>query len=267
MIFDNCLIQAPDGASLSRCSKKKLKWYIDRDLAEVIDENTIRLNFEPRGRCGENDPLLLEGKPNICVVCGHGKNLTRHHIIPYCYIRHMDVAYKVDIIRDIFPLCKKCHNQYETVVQNYRRDLAEKLGIGLSGIPEEAMREVRRAMGSANAIKNHSEKIPPDALNEHWVHVRNFLGKENVTDEDLDDLCRYDVTSRSDYIDLSQVAVKAAKNYSEFAKKWRTHFVTIMKPKYMPEAWVIDRQTKTEEVWIPPRMLLQHHETTLVFED
>lgn len=265
MIFDNCLIQAPDGINLSRCSKKKLRWYIDRNLASMVDENTIRLKFEPSGRCGVGDPLLLDGKPNICVVCGISEDLTRHHIIPYCYIKHMDLKHKVDVIRDIFPLCKECHNRYETIVQDYRRDLAKKLGVGLSGIPDEEMKIVRRAMGSANAIKNYSAKIPAKNMAKLWKNVKEFLCKDQVSDEELEALCNYKITKRPDFLTLSQALVRSVKNYDEFSQTWREHFVNTMKPKYMPDTWTVDRRTKTENLWIPQRMLRQHHKTTLKF--
>lgn len=266
MIFENCLIQAPDGTNLSRCSKKKLRWYVNRDLAYMIDDNTIRLKFEPSGRCGVGDPLLLDGKPNICVVCGIDEDLTKHHIIPYCYVRHMDIVYKIDIIRDIFPLCKDCHNRYETIVQDYRRDLAKKLDVSLSGIPDEEMRKVRRAMGSANAIKKYSAKIPAENMAELWKNVKEFLGKDQVSDEELEGLCNYKITKRPDFLSLSQAVVRSVKNYSEFAEQWRRHFVNTMKPKHMPDTWTVDRRTKKENVWIPPRMLRQSHETTLKFQ-
>jgi hypothetical protein len=51
-VYEGCKMVAPDGEVLSNCDSKKIKWYLDRDLAEVISENplTIRLKFEPNGR-------------------------------------------------------------------------------------------------------------------------------------------------------------------------------------------------------------------------
>ena len=143
MIFDNCIIQAPDGVNLSRCGIKKARWYLKHSLADVVDENpfTIRLRFEPSGRDGINDPLLMDGKPNICVVCGTTEKLTRHHIIPYSFIRHMKIEYKVDIIRDIFPCCENCHHEYEKKSTEKRQEMAEALGTTLDGIGSEELRK------------------------------------------------------------------------------------------------------------------------------
>jgi hypothetical protein len=225
----------------------------------MVDENTIRLNFEPSGRRGTEDPLLMDGKPNICVVCGTNENLTRHHIIPYCFIRHMCLEYKVDIIRDIFPLCEECHNQYETIVQEHRREWTQQLGVGISGIPDEEMRRVRRAMGSASAVKNYSHKIPAKNLTELKEHVKEFLGKDEITEEDLDNVCNYKITERPDYVSFSEAVAQSVTDYNDFARQWREHFVKTMKPKYMPDAWKVDRVTRKEDVWVPPRMLKQNH--------
>ena len=125
-IFENCLIQAPDGVVLSRCGMKKVEWYVKHGLAEIIETDpvtTIRLKFEPSGRRGLGDPLLLDGKPNICVACGTPDDLTKHHIVPYSFIKYMKIEYKVDIIRDIFPLCQPCHGDYEKNSQEKRKEI------------------------------------------------------------------------------------------------------------------------------------------------
>jgi hypothetical protein len=253
-IFDNCIIQAPDGVNLSRCGLKKLKWYVNQGLADMVADEppTIRLRFEPSGRQGLEDPLLLDGKPNICVVCGTDDNLTRHHIIPYCFIKHMDLRYKVDVIRDIFPLCRECHDDYESKSQEKRREMSSRLGIPLNGIKSDEARKVRHAMGSAAALVKHGHLMPPTRKEELLTIVKTFLGKDNVTVDDLQTLRKYQISQREDYVSFSKYVAEQVKDYSEFAKDWRTHFVSTMKPKYMPDIWKIDR--KTTNVWVPTRM-------------
>jgi hypothetical protein len=256
-LFDNCIIQAPDGTNLSRCGKKKLQWYINRGMADLVADNplTIRLRFEPSGRRGLDDPLLLDGKPNICVVCGTDENLTRHHIIPYSFIRHMELEYKVDIIRDIFPLCRSCHNDYEEKSQEKRHEMAAMLGVPINGIANEEIRRVRKVMGAAVAVIKHGKKMPPHRREELLSEVGEYLGKDKVTDDDLQTLKGLEITQRDDYINFSKYVVSQLGDYNDFAREWRTHFVETMKPKYMPAKWKIDR--KTENVWVPARMLSQ----------
>lgn len=78
-MYDNCRILAPDNTLLSTCSRKKLQWYLDKNLGELIEDNTaatastdpngdgtddgidwstsatVRLFFEPSGRASEKD--------------------------------------------------------------------------------------------------------------------------------------------------------------------------------------------------------------------
>lgn len=254
MLYDNCVIQAPDGMSLSRCGLKKAHWYLERSLADVVagsDPLTIRLRFEPSGRQGADDPQMQEGKPNICVVCGTPDDLTRHHIIPYSFIRHMELKYKIDIIRDIFPVCAPCHMQYEKISWMKRHEMARKLGIPIYGIRNEEMTKVRRATGASATLLKYGHKIPEDKKLALHKIIREFLGQEIITEEDLIKLRGYEIKKRLDYVPFSKYVAERVSNYDEFAREWRQHFVDSMKPKHMPESWKIDR--KTESVWIPSR--------------
>lgn len=258
-IFENCMIQAPDGVNLSRCGIKKAEWYLSRNLADKVTDEplTIRLRFEPSGRRGLGDPLLLDGKPNICVVCGTNKDLTKHHIVPYSFIKYMEVEYKVDIIRDIFPLCQPCHGDYEKLSQEKRKKMAEDMGVPMYGLDAEEVRKVRKAMGAAAALQKYKDCIPEDRKEMMREIVRDFLGKSDITDDDLTGIRQYKITERPDYINFSKHVAESVTDYSEFAREWREHFVKTMKPKYMPEAWKVDRKTK--DVWVPARMLKQQH--------
>jgi hypothetical protein len=236
---------------------KKLRWYVNQGLADQVCEDppTIRLRFEPSGRRGLDDPLLLDGKPNVCVVCGCTENLTRHHIIPYCFIKYMALEYKVDIIRDIFPLCRPCHNDYEAKSYEKRLKMADDMGVCVHGIANDEIRKVRHAMGAASALVHHKDKMPTERREELFQIVRDFIGKQEITDEDLNLVKRYKIKDREDYVNFSKFVAHGVADYNEFAKEWRTHFVDTMQPKYMPDKWKIDRLT--QNVWVPARMLKQ----------
>ena len=260
IIFENCLIQAPDGVVLSRCGMKKIDWYVKNGLADIVTDDpvtTIRLRFEPSGRRGLGDPLLLDGKPNICVVCGTNKKLTKHHIIPYSFIKHMQIEYKVDIIRDIFPLCQSCHGDYEKHSQEKRKEMAAALDIPMYGLKSEETKKVRKAMGAAAALQKYNGSIPEDKKDEMRNVLKEFLGKSEITNDDLTAIRRYKITERPDYINFSKHVAERVTDYSEFAREWREHFVNKMRPKHMPDAWKTDRKTKAKDVWVPQRMLNQ----------
>lgn len=254
MLFDNCIIQAPDGVNLSRCGIKKVRWYIQNGLADIVSENptTIRLRFEPSGRSGLKDPLMMAGKPNICVVCGTTEKLTRHHIIPYSFVKHMKIEYKVDIIRDIYPCCESCHHEYEKKSMEKRNEMAKQLGIPLHGIDLNEMRKIRKATGAAVALFRHRHQIPEERRQELEKIILTFTGEQELTEEVLYELSHYKLREREDYVCFSKHVADQVKDYNEFAREWREHFVATMQPKHMPEIWKTDR--KTDVVWVPNRM-------------
>ena len=254
-VFDNCLIQAPDGVNLSRCSAKKLQWYIDMGLADKVAEDpaTIRLRFEPSGREGVHDPLLMDGKPNICVVCGVDDNLNRHHIVPYCFIKHMKIECKIDVLRDIFPLCAECHNRYERKSEQKKKSMAQNVCHHFPEMDKTELRRMRVATHSASALLRYIDKIPIDKQKMLFEIVFNFLGKSAIEQKDLEKLSKIKVPGTGDFSKHFKYIAQNVENYDEFAKEWRTHFIETMKPQHMPDAWKIDR--KSGKVWVPRRCL------------
>lgn len=254
-IFHNCLIKAPDGACLSRCSLKKLNWYIKNGLADQIEEDppTIRLKFEPSGRWLADDPFFLEIKPNCCIVCGCVDNLTRHHIIPYCFIRHMDLKFKVDIVRDILPMCRDCHDVYELFSADRKKEMAKQYSIPINGLEEPEMGRFRRATRAANALYKHGNKIPKVRHDYLLNIIKKYLKKDEPNQDDIRQLSLLSVKDHADYVNFSQHICNMNLDYNEFAKEWRKHFVECMNPEHMPKNWSVDRITR-EDVWIPKRM-------------
>ena len=56
----------PDGTLLCTCNRKKLNWYIQRGIAELVSEEppTIQLKFDPKGRGHDGDMYYLGHKDN-----------------------------------------------------------------------------------------------------------------------------------------------------------------------------------------------------------
>lgn len=252
IIFENCIIQAPDGVCLSRCGLKKLNWYLGQELATLVCENplTIRLKFEPSGREGLDNPLLLDGKPNICVVCGNDENLTRHHIFPYCFVRYMPLKYKLNSVHDIFPLCRACHNHYEKLSYEKKKELGKKYNLNVDGLPPGLYGKIRKTKASASALANHGSKMPTERKEYLISIVLDYLGKNEITEEDLNMLDNYNIKDHPDYQRFSKSVIEKITDYDQFVRDWREHFVTTMRPQFMPVNWSIDREPI---FWIPTR--------------
>jgi hypothetical protein len=112
-LYSNIAVLHPSGYLMCYVSRKKATWYLERKLAEVVSENPLKLQllFKPRGNGNVDDPYGLMVKENRCVVCGIQYNLTKHHIIPYCYRQYFPKEYKEYQSHDVVLLCTKCHRR------------------------------------------------------------------------------------------------------------------------------------------------------------
>src|SRR5271166_1799420 len=95
-LYDNCCVYSIDGALLFKSNKKRALWYVERNLATVLKEDPfeIKLNFITKGLGHKDDPFYLQSRDNICIVCGSEAELTRHHIVPFCFRRFFPLEKK-----------------------------------------------------------------------------------------------------------------------------------------------------------------------------
>jgi cobalt/nickel-transporting P-type ATPase D len=78
---------------LCHCDKKKIEWYLSRNLATLVKDEppTIMLNFVPNKynidstTLEEDEEFYLAYKENKCVVCGNPDSLRRFHVVPSIY--------------------------------------------------------------------------------------------------------------------------------------------------------------------------------------
>lgn len=252
ILFDNCIIEAPDGAVLGRCARKKLQWYLDRDMADLVchDPSTIRLRFEPSGRKGANDSFNCSGKENVCVVCGRPDNLTRHHIIPHCIVKYMPVECKCHNSHDVVALCLDCHASYEIKSQQKKEEMAAKAGVSVVGGNAAALARFRKMRGFAATLVEDGDRMPPGRKCELVEILEGMCGRK-LTQEDIAALATIDPKKEVGYVAFGEVIVRDITDFNEFAKEWRQHFLDVMQPKYMSDHWRADR--RFEEDWVPHR--------------
>jgi hypothetical protein len=241
-IYGNCKILSPDGILLCRTQRKRTDWYTDRNLASVVSENphTIRLNFEPKGKGHAEQSFYLAEKENQCVCCGSKNNLTLHHCVPHCFRKWFDDRFKRRDSHDVLILCPICHHIYE----KHALKLKHKLFFEATGHSLEQQifqgASQRQAIRAAKAIQRHSGTIPTIRLEQLHDVLRKFLGKSNITKQDVDLLCNMNGTTCQDTVQLGKIVVGNLNNLHDFIRLWRTHFMETMNPKFMPAYWSID---------------------------
>ncbi|KAL7753700.1 hypothetical protein RI367_000631 [Sorochytrium milnesiophthora] len=160
-IYDNCAVYAIDGTLLFRCSHKKLQWYLDRNLATRLDDQSIRLSFTTKGAGREGQTWYLEDRTDQCVVCGATDDgLTLLHIVPAQYRRHMPLCVKSHSNIDNQPFCVPCLRQYEVHTMALKKQLALQYNAPLEGGPWLHIAEHHTVRKAASALLKSSDKLP-----------------------------------------------------------------------------------------------------------
>lgn len=271
-LYGNCQVYSPQGNLMFLCLEKKAKWYLDRDLAYKIHEPItnvkwfdsllyyfkikkdkvlkIKLKFEPKSEGNKDDLYSLSIKENRCVVTGEDNvfDLTKHHIVPHCYRKHMPEHYKSANSHDIVPLCIEKHLEYEEkYATKLKNRIGDEYGVPLNGILSITDEKHSKAYRSANALKVGGDKIPEERKNFLLKEIQEYLSKENITDEDINDILKVKPGFYTKEKDHAETVIKTIlekegeEGLEEFIKMWRKDFIDNMNPSYMPKYWDINR--------------------------
>lgn len=250
-IYSNCRIFDQDGTLMCYCSLKKMKWYLKRNLAEPIDENSIKLTFEPTGKGHDGDDYYLERKVDQCVVCGTKENLTKHHVVPYQYRKHFPEKRKNHTHFDVLCVCGSCHDNYESRATLLNKQLAEEFGIVLTSPMDEQEKSFLKVLSYANALQKHSDSIPEDRIQVMLDFISSWNGSE-ITLYDLDELSEtFDGMTnvkKGAYAPGGKVlSAWLSENNNDvhaFIVMWRQHFLDETKPKFLSKHWLDEYKTR-----------------------
>lgn len=244
-LYDNILAVAPSGEPLCRCNQDKANWYLKRDLAEVVSDNptVIRLKFEPKGKGHAGDDFYLAERQNHCAVCGKGDDQTRHHIVPYCFRRFFPDKLKSHNSHDIVPLCVVCHDKYEIHADELKKLIGQTLGVAYGGNTAGFDPAKLRVKRHGTALLFYRDRIPPDRLALLVKSLKDYYGKDQITEADIQDAAHLDpaVPAVGGRKKFGEVVVEKVKDLDAFVKMWRRHFVKTMQPKHMPPHWTVER--------------------------
>ena len=244
--YDNCRIVNADNKLLFLCQERKLRWYVDKNLAEIISDDplTAKLLFEPNGLGRHGDKFFLTARMNRCVVCKSEDNLTRHHVLPYCYSKFFPFHAKVQSSYDIVLLCIEHHTDYEVHAFDFKKELSIKHEVPLSGVGPTMDYILYKVGGLQNALTKHRDKIPEPKQQELLQRLCEYLGK-SVTFDEIAQMPYADWRLKPS-IPYGQAIIDCYDCLDQFAILWRKHFIDIMKPQFMPEEWDINRKIYSE---------------------
>ncbi|KAJ1847603.1 hypothetical protein LPJ57_008752 [Coemansia sp. RSA 486] len=200
-IYENCSVLDVSGNLLFRAGRKKLDWYLSRNLAHEIDETTIQLTFQNKGNGRSKEPFYLQDMRNICVVCNSSSSLTMHHVVPYQYRQNMPEAIKSHSSFDLLPVCIECHDRYERHASALKKHLAECFDAPFAGIGWIDRPDVGKAAKAAAALLSKNPRIPRTRLDDLGAIVQRVaLDRANLFSDDTRqwiEACRRDVSEIS----------------------------------------------------------------------
>ncbi|EGG20780.1 3'-5' exonuclease domain-containing protein [Cavenderia fasciculata] len=262
VLYDNCLMFAQDGETLlCNISKKKVEWYLSRNLATKFcdDPIKIKLTFTPKGNGHAEDKYYLSNKTNNCCVCGSGKQLMRHSIVPHSYRQYLPVRVKSHSSHDVVLLCCDCHLHVNRRIHLMRMMIANEYGIEYDTgadsmeIDMQILKLTKQAAVLMHAMYPTSSKksvqLPANKFEEFKKNVCQHLNKEELTLEDLTNLANQNPRNkRPDYIPhekrvMDTVISKGDQEIEKFIVKWRQHFVQVTSPKHLNEHWDINKKS------------------------
>ena len=241
--YENICFEDPDGNKMFYCDQKKAQWYLDRNLATIISDEpmVLRLKFKPKGRGYYGDAYYLDKKIDQCVVCGSKKKLTRHHVVPKMYRRHLQKI-KCRNYHDILLLCVKHHDIYELLANELKEKIAIKYGCPLLGDGWHFDLDLLNVKKSAAALLRKG--IPCWRREELISIIQNYY-KKNITADDIKKAAEIDpIIKSASYREHGNYVVSQLSNdeIKQFVYMWRTHFVESMNPKFLPRYWSIRKQ-------------------------
>lgn len=264
-VFENCQIQLPNGEILCYSNQKKVKWYLDRNLASTISTTPmiIRLNFEPnfRSDLDEKDRKLFKNeKKNECVVCGSAQSFLRYRVVPLMYRQYFPEDFKHLCRHDVLLLCAPCHERVNKCSETFKRAIATELSIPLQsqcfgGKFKDQLVGMRKICVS---LKKNKDKIPENRkielirqINEFCIkYDQVFKGLEMETEEqkievlssnekirEINEISR-EVDWKNEEIDThGKMVMDQITDVKGFVLRWKLNFIEKMQPQCLPGSW------------------------------
>lgn len=247
--YGNWKVLPPDSDEpMFRCHDDRTMWYLERGLAVFVSEDppVIRLTFQPKGPGHSGDPYFLQEFQNRCVVCGVTEGLSHHHIVPHGYRRYFerDSQQLGRWMYDVLLLCIPCHTRYEDMAHEFKLQISKEYGIPQAG-HTNLTTEKLRAMKAAAALYRHGPEIPEPKRTAFLETVRAYLGKQDPTREDFGAVWKT-IQRSIETTPAGELIAERIANIDDFAVRWRRHFISKMKPRFLPVGWDPGRRVYSE---------------------
>ena len=278
-IYDSCKMLAPDGQQLCYCDYKKMTWYVERNLAEVISKEppVFRLIFEPnaRGCVDENlksSNFYIESRVNNCVICGETKNYLRFHVVPILYRSCFPENLKSHKSHDVVLLCIECHEKARKVYEKKKEEISKRYGVPINIMSDEQNNYLKLTQFIKKCrilLKNKNESLPEkaqiklknnlkemfDFLMKNSEYFKNFVDKNKIKCDKIEDINIEFLEIFCNKFNLNdknfpegkrnihgKLVIEKVKDLKEFIMEWRKFFIDSFQPKFLPKEWSVEHE-------------------------
>lgn len=249
-LYDNCLLQAPDGTVLCTCDRRKAEWYLSKNLGTEIvrtdNELTVRLNFQPAGMpVGYVGEYYQARKENECVVCGRKDELIKKNVVPHEYRKFFPVIMKEKSSHDIVLLCFHCHQTSNISDIKIRKYLEVKCNAPYE-LPEnqdeiKKFKSIQRTARALLPLKNGS--IPENRKMELLKILGKAFPDAILTPTFIQQIAYEKEPAAKHKTSHGELVVEYFKKQGgivELEKLFRQHFLDTMQPQYLPKLWNVN---------------------------
>lgn len=239
-IYGNYKVLSPDNILMFMCDEKKANWYLNRNLADTITDNTIRLNFKPNGLGNHNKSFGLSEMSNRCVVCGTDEYITRHHVVPYCYRKYFPIEIKSHKFHDVLPVCADCHESYERSASVFKKEIANIYNAPINGEFNTKSYLNKYSKLATSLLNKDSSNLPNKRIISIKLELKKFFNIKKITAKKLEEISKikYSVINKTH----GEIVVSKLDDINKFIKMWREHFIKNNDCKYLPKNWNIDNE-------------------------
>ncbi len=195
-IYEDCKLLAPDGDLLCYTNRKKIAWYLNKNIGVLVQEEPpiIKLNFEPSSRGYSDmrdmniDRSLYVGqyRLNQCVVCGQKENLLKYHVVPSLYRQYFPLEMKAHRAHDVLLMCERCLEKANKESHKFKEEIATRYDVPLVEFdkPQNLKNTVEGIKRALVSLNKHQESMPKENKKKIKEDIRKMF--ETITVDDAD---------------------------------------------------------------------------------
>ena len=234
VIYENKEMYSIQGELIGYIPANRFNWYIRKGLCTQLNDNAIKINFEPNYKNKTNivENESRSGKHNRCVVCGSCENLKKFRVIPKNIKKLLPDEYKVRISNDIIVLCASDEMDSDYITNQFKNELFYDYKIDVNNFKHD---------NNGQSLYLAAKKIKKDnyAFKNCYTlkSVEAILNKKNISPADIDNVIveheKFNYLGFKFPEEMLVDKIKKENSVSELIIKFKKNFVDNLEPKYL----------------------------------